>query len=110
MQAIAGADRQGDRRPCCQRQRSHERAMTAESRMNHPPSPGMPGRGKLWALLLSILTVGCNADPTAKVNATAPVNTGFLTRSMTVDGKPQKYAVFLPYSSSAEMRWPTIVF
>jgi predicted peptidase len=57
-----------------------------------------------------LLTFGCNSDPTTKVNASAPINTGFLTRTVTVDGAPHQFAVFLPYSYSTEMLWPTIVF
>src|SRR3954449_3241687 len=67
-------------------------------------------RGKRWALLLGLVSFGCNADPTQRVNATAPANTGFIARSITVDGHEHKYAVFLPYAYTAEQSWPTIVF
>src|SRR5262245_57304 len=75
-----------------------------------PVLPSSTGTGKWYALLLSLLAFGCNSDPTAKANASAPINTGFLTRTVAVNGRPHQFAVFLPYSYSTEMLWPTIVF
>jgi predicted peptidase len=57
-----------------------------------------------------LLTCGCNADPMRRVNAVAPANTGFVTRSVVVDGQPRNYSVFIPFSYSPDQHWPTIVF
>src|SRR5437764_3825192 len=65
---------------------------------------------KWWAVLIGLVSFGCNADPTHGVNAAAPANTGFIARSVTVDGREHQYAVFLPFAYTAEQSWPTIVF
>jgi len=68
------------------------------------------GRGKWAALLVSLVSIGCGSDPTGRVNAAAPQNTGFLARSVVVDGQTRNYSVFIPFSYTPEQTWPAIVF
>jgi predicted peptidase len=61
-------------------------------------------------LAATALLAGCGADPSGKVNQIAPRDTGFITRSVEVNGKTRKYTVFLPFTYEPSKLYPTIVF
>lgn len=59
-------------------------------------------------LLLAAAGAFLAAAPASAQNP-APV-TGFIDKTMTVDGAPQRYVVYVPRNYSADRKWPVILF
>jgi predicted peptidase len=53
---------------------------------------------------------GCGHFDMAKANAGAPVERGFVSRTITIDKRTHKYAVFVPHDYTAQKKWPTVLF
>ncbi len=66
---------------------------------------------RFWAtlrrLLSVFLTLGCSLQAGA---AKHPQDTGFLNRTVTVNGAVHRYVVYLPENWSKEQKWPIILF
>ena len=57
--------------------------------------------------LLVLTSCGMNIQ---QANVGAPPGTGFVTKSVKVDGETRNYSVFIPHAYSTAKRWPVIVF
>ncbi len=66
-----------------------------------PPSPAA------WLASLALSLPLASQDLTA---ARAPVATGFLARSLTLDGNDHRYVVFVPPDYTPTAKWPLCVF
>jgi predicted peptidase len=67
----------------------------------------------LGACALTVLLItmgGCGDLSIDQANAGAAPNTGFLVKSLKVEGTSHKYGVFVPHTYKPDVRWPVIVF
>ncbi len=68
----------------------------------------------IFAAITLLNSIGCTTGSSVRRSTNEfPPGTGFLTRTVTVDNKERKYAVFIPRdyaTNSANKRYPTIVF
>lgn len=65
------------------------------------------------SVMLTLICGGCGHMSLSNVegsNSKAPPGTGFMTRSVVVDGTKRNYGLFVPYRYDTSRRWPVIVF
>lgn len=68
-------------------------------------------RNVIFAICVSIALTGCATGPEKKEGKRIPaLQTGFIQKTMIVDGEERAYSLYVPENYDPDTLWPTIVF